>query len=125
MLDFVEGLMSPGQPEPKPKPATAKAGPAAQAPKPPTAKAEKPAAKKDAAKIAPAPAPAAAPAVPAAKPRKRAKPAPDVVSKRTWTRGLKSRLAIAASIGVALFLFKDDIPRLLVPPVRARSRPVL
>lgn len=111
LLDFVEGLKSPPQPEAKP--ATAKA-----APKAPTVKAEKPAAKKEpAAKPVRAPAPQPAPAAPAeAKARKRLKPAPDIAKKRTWTRGLKSRLAIAASIGIAMFLFKDDIPRLLVPP---------
>lgn len=112
LLDFVEGLKAPAQPEPKPS--TVKAAPAAPPAKPLTAKAEKPIAKKEAAKPAPQPTPA--PSVQAAKPRKRAKPAPDVASKRNWTRGLKSRLAVAASIGVALFVFKDDIPRLLVPP---------
>lgn len=113
LLDFVEGLKTPSQPEARPP--AVKLAPPAPPPKSLTAKAEKPSAKKAAVKP-PVPGAPVAAAVPAAKPRKRAKPAPDVASKRNWSRGLKSRLAIAASIGVALVLFKDDIPRLLAPP---------
>ena len=110
LLDFVEGLKAPAPAQPRA--ATLKAAaPPPPAPKAPTVKAEKPAAKKEpAAKAAPVEAPAVA------KPRNRAKPAPDIVRKRSWTRGLKSKVAVAASLAAALFIFRDDIPRLLVPP---------
>ena len=115
LLDFVEGLKAPSKaPQaiaPKPEPAQVRSvklkDPSTPPPAAPT-KAEKIAAKKEVpAKVAPALAP------PPARARKKAKPAPDIVRNRRWTRGLRSKLAIAASLAAALAVFHNDIPRLL------------
>ncbi len=46
----------------------------------------------------------------------RARPAPDVPRERHLTRGLRTKLIIAAGFAGALFAFQDQIPRLLVQP---------
>lgn len=118
LLDFVDGLKAPpaaaaaaSPPEPVARGKTSVAKPVsakAQKPAQAAANVDKPAPKQDLAKAAP---PKAQPPAPRAK--KRGRPAPDVAGARKWTRGLKSKVAIAASLAAALIIFHNDIPRLL------------
>ena len=49
---------------------------------------------------------------------RRARPAPDVPRERHLTRGLRTKVIIAAGFAGALIAFQDQIPRLLVQPHR-------
>ncbi|MGE0055046.1 MAG: protein kinase [Hyphomicrobium sp.] len=48
--------------------------------------------------------------------RKKLKPAPDVARKRRWTKGLPTKLTMAACIVAGIFVFRNDLPRLLAKP---------
>ncbi len=45
--------------------------------------------------------------------KKRVRPAPDVARRRSLTRGLKTKVTLAAAIAGALFAFQDHVPRVL------------
>ena len=122
MLDFVASL----------KPAPAATPKAAPVPAPPPAAKrapveKKPVATKKAAIVEKAkperPAPAAKPVAPAPapdrgrRPRSKSRPRPDVARRRPLTRGLRTKLIVAAALSGALLAFHDQVLRVLtVPP---------
>ena len=117
LLDFVDALKQPAkqnaaapnsQPE-RAKPASAKAPPR-KAATPAVAKPAKATAKVNTRAIAQLMAPQ--PQIS----KGRARPAPDVSRERRLTRGLRTKLIIAAGFAGALIAFQDQIPRLLVQP---------
>ena len=117
LLDFVDALKQPAkqnaaapnsQPE-RAKPASAKAPPR-KAATPAAAKPAKATAKVNTRAIAELMAPQ--PQIS----KGRARPAPDVSRERRLTRGLRTKLIIAAGFAGALIAFQDQIPRLLVQP---------
>ena len=103
LLDFVDALKLPA----------AKAAPVADV-TPGNGKATPPTARPKTAAAA-APAIALAPKKAAAK--KRARLAPDVARSRPLTRGLRTKVALAATVAGALIAFQDHLPRLLQGPV--------
>ena len=117
LLDFVDALKQPAkqnaaapnsQPE-RAKPASAKAPPR-KAATPAAAKPAKATANVNTRAIAQLMAPQ--PQIS----KGRARPAPDVSRERRLTRGLRTKLIIAAGFAGALIAFQDQIPRLLVQP---------
>lgn len=48
--------------------------------------------------------------------RRKPKPAPDIARKRRWTKGLATKLAMAACLVSGAFVFRNDLPRLLLKP---------
>ncbi|MEQ1716594.1 MAG: serine/threonine-protein kinase [Hyphomicrobium sp.] len=60
--------------------------------------------------------PVSSPQAEAPRTKKRPRPAPDVARERRWTRGLLSKLAIAAALSGAIIAFSDQLPRLLLEP---------
>ena len=121
LLDFVDALKEPeakSPPAPPPQPVIAKKSPVPDKPKPEKAKPEKAKAEKakPADKVPPLPPPRAVAEKPRAKQRLR--PKPDV-ARRSLTRGLKTKLIIAAALAGVVFAFHDRIPRLLVVPGNA------
>ncbi|MBA2125987.1 serine/threonine protein kinase [Hyphomicrobium methylovorum] len=112
LLDFVDSLKSPAAAVANPPPAPPIAKKPAASEKARAEKADKPKAEKKAAeKRAPLPPPPR----PAAEKRSksRARPKPDVAS-RPLTRGLKSKLIIAAGLAAFGFAFHDRLPQLLL-----------
>ncbi len=126
LLDFVDALKHPAKQllEAPPPPVKAKAaGSHAADPKPSPRKAATPAAAKTPKATAKvntrAIAKLMAPKLMAPQPqisKGRARPAPDVPRDRPLTRGLRTKLIIAAGFAGVLLAFQDQIPRLLVQP---------
>ncbi|MBL8884121.1 MAG: serine/threonine protein kinase [Hyphomicrobium sp.] len=48
--------------------------------------------------------------------RKKPRPAPDVARRRRWTRGLPTKLTMAACMVSGILVFRNDLPRLLSNP---------
>ena len=124
LLDFVDALKQPAKQvaQAPPPPAKAKAaGSHAADPKPSprkaatlaSAKTPKATAKVNTRAIARLMAPQ-----PQISDGRRARPAPDVPRERHLTRGLRTKVIIAAGFAGALIAFQDQIPRLLVQPHR-------
>ncbi len=122
LLDFVDALKQPAKkpaaaepipeklpPAEKAKPASAKAAPR-KAAVPVAAKPAKAAAKVNTRAIAQLMAPQ--PQIS----KGRARPAPDVPRERRLTRGLRTKVIIAAGLAGAIIALQDQIPRLLVQP---------
>ena len=106
MLDFVEKLKAPSKPSlDKAKP-IAVAKPAVKIPVPPPV----PVKAKAVANAAPLP------AAKASLGKRRQRPAPDV-ARRPLTRGLLTKVMLAASLASSVFIFQDQIPRVLQKPV--------
>ena len=106
LLDFVDALKQPAQLPGQPAAAKIKAASQKAAKIPPAAKTAKQLAKAGVAILAPLPRKSAG----------RAPPAPDVPRERRLTRGLRTKVIIAAGLAGALIAYQDQIPRLLAPP---------
>jgi WD40 repeat protein/serine/threonine protein kinase len=112
LLDFVDALKQPAEakvpppPPPIAKPAASKKQPAEKA------KPEKPKPEKKAAEKIPALPPPPRAVVEKARSKPKLRPKPDV-GRRPLTRGLKSKLIIAAGLAAIGFAFHDRIPQLL------------
>ena len=121
LLDFVDALKQPKAAAPTPN---AKGTPAASNAKPAAADAKANAkTKKKLAAVAAATPPAKGAADGAAKAlvkqpsgRRRTRPNPDVARSSGMMRGLKTRVAIAAAMGIAFFAFNDHIARVFSTP---------
>jgi serine/threonine protein kinase len=116
LLDFFEGLKNPvddGAAKSPAKPIAVKSPQADEKPKP-DKKAETPKPKvKAPIKVLALPAPKAAPKQ---RSKSRPQPRPDVRRKRPLTRGLKSKLIIAATLAAVMLIFHDRLPRILAVP---------
>jgi WD40 repeat protein len=116
LRDFGEALKETPEakaPAPPPVPAPVKRPPAAEKQKTEKAKAEKP--KPEKVKPVEKPAQVSPPRAAVEKPRakQRLRPKPDVARSRSLTRGLKTKVMIAAALAGVGFAFHDRLPELL------------